>query len=438
MECFPIEYNLLKTNKPLPKCTSFLCLNPFMQNEIIRVGGRLARSPYCYDKKHPMILHHKHSLTKLIMHTEHIKLLHAGPQLLLSTVRERFWPIHGKSLASKIVHECVTCFRAKPNTYSPIMGNLPGTRITPSLPFLNTSIDYAGPFLIRNGRGRGYKISKCYVAVFVCSATKAIHIELVTGLESQNFLAALRRFISRRGKPREMVSDNATTFHGANNELIELNRFLHEHSNELTSSCSDEGILFKFLPAYTPHMGGLHEAAVKSCKFHLKRILGQALLTYEEFSTVLVQVEGILNSRPLCPISSNDSDFSALTPAHFLIGRSITSLPDYDYKDVPIHRLTHFQQLQQIQQNFWRRWAKDYVGTLQQRTKWRSSKGPLLVAGTLVLVKDDRLPPNHWKLGRIVKTHDGEDNETRVASIQTATKIIKRGFNNICPLPISP
>lgn len=436
IESFPLEYSLLKTKKPLPQSSNILCLNPFMQNDVIRVGGRLALSPYCHDKKHPIILHHKHTLTKLIMQTEHIKLLHAGPQLLLSTVRERFWPTHGKSLASKIVHKCVTCFRAKPSIYNPIMGNLPKTRVTPSAPFLNTGIDYAGPFLIRNWRGRGYKTSKCYIAIFVCFATKAIHIELVSGLESQTFLAALRRFISRRGKPREMVSDNATTFHGANNDLVELSVFLREHSNELTSSCSDEGILFKFLPAYTPHMGGLHEAAVKSCKFHLKRILGQALLTYEEFSTVLIQIEGILNSRPLCPMSSNDTDFTALTPAHFLIGRSITSLPDYDYKDVPIHRLTHFQQLQQIQQDFWRRWARDYVGNLQQRTKWRSSKGHMLAAGTLVLVKDERLPSCHWKIGRIIKTHDGEDNERRIASIQTANKIIRRGFNNICPLPI--
>lgn len=365
-----------------------------------------------------------------------VKLLHAGPQLLLSTIRERFWPTHGKSLASKIVHECVTCFRVKPNIYNPIMGNLPTPRVTPSPPFLNTGIDYAGPFMIRSGRGRGYRTSKCYISIFVCFATKAVHIELVTGLESQTFIAALRRFISRRGKPREIVSDNATTFHGADNELVELHKFLHEHSNELTASCSDEGILFRYLPVYCPHMGGLHEAAVKSCKHHLKRVLGQALLTYEEFSTILIQVEGILNSRPLCPLSSNDTDFSVLTPAHFLIGRSIQSLPDYEYKDVPIHRLTHFQQLQQIQQDFWRRWAKDYIGNLQQRTKWRSSKGPRLAVGTLVLVKDDRLPSCHWKIGRIIKTHDGEDTESRIASIQTAKTIIKRGFNTICPLPI--
>lgn len=437
IESFPLEYKLLKSNKPLPQSSNILSLNPFMQNEIIRVGGRLVFSPYCHDKKHPIILHHKHSLTKLILQTEHIKLLHAGPQLLLSTIRERFWPTHGKSLASKIVHECVTCFRAKPSTSNPIMCNLPKTRVTPSFPFLNTGIDYAGPFLIRNGSGRGYKTSKCYIAIFVCFATKAIHIELVTGLESQVFLAALRRFISRRGKPRQMVSDNATTFHGANNDLIELATFLRKHSNELTSSYANEGISLKFLPAYTPHMGGLHEAAVKSCKFHLKRVLGQALLTYEEFSTVLIQVEGILNSRPLCPLSNNDTDFTALTPAHFLIGRSMTSLPDYDYKDVPIHRLTHFQQLQQIQQDFWRRWAKDYVGNLQERTKWRSSKGPTLTAGTLVLVKDDRLPSCHWKIGRILKTHDEEDKERRIASIQTAKNVIKRAFNTTCPLPIN-
>lgn len=184
-------------------------------------------------------------------------------------------------------------------------------------------------------------------------------------------------------------------------------------------------------------MGGLYEAAVKSCKYHLKRILGQALLTYEDFSTILIQVEGILNSRPLCPIPSSDTDdICFLTPAHFLIGRTLTSLPDYDYYNVPSNRLNHYQQLQQIQQGFWKRWSRDYIGALQERTKWRSSKGQYLRVGDMVLVKDDRLPPCQWRMGRIVSCCQGRDGITRVAEIRTAKGIIKRAFNNICPLPI--
>ncbi|CAK1592626.1 unnamed protein product [Parnassius mnemosyne] len=235
-----------------------------------------------------------------------------------------------------------------------------------------------------------------------------------------------------------MVRDNGTTFQGASNQINEIYQFLRDSSDEIMTSLSNDGIKWSFLPVYTPHMGGIYEAAVKSCKYFLKRVLAAALLTYEEFVTVLIQVEGILNSRPLCPLSNTDiNDFSALTPAHFLIGRAITTVPDYEYKDVPAHRLTLFQQLQQLQQDFWRRWSRDYIGILQQRTKWRSSKGPALSVGTMVVVKDDRLPPCQWKLGRIIQTHDGRDSVARVATVLTSKCEIKRSYVHLCPLPIN-
>lgn len=161
---------------------------------------------------------------------------------------------------------------------------------------------------MRDRRGRGYKTNKAYIAIFVCMTTKAVHIELNPSLETAAFLSAFRRFISRRGRPKEMQSDNGTTFHGAHNEIKQLYEFITKYSGELTSSLAREGIEWKFLPAYTPHMVGLHEAAIRCCKYHLTRVLGRALLTYEEFSTVLTQIEGNLNSRPLCPIPSSDTD----------------------------------------------------------------------------------------------------------------------------------
>ncbi|KAL0860231.1 hypothetical protein ABMA27_010538 [Loxostege sticticalis] len=413
------------------------------RNETIpKLELRACQSNFSYDKKHPIILPRHHRLTELIVVDFHKRLLHAGPQLLLSSLREQYWPVHGKQLVNKVVHKCVTCFRAKPKITTPIMGNLPPSRVNPTLPFVSTSVDYAGPFNIRDRRGQGYKASKCYIAVFVCSTTKAVHLQLVSSLETNNFLAAFKRFISRRGKPKEMLSDNGTTFHGADNELKNLYNFLSDNLDELTTSCASEGITWKYLSVYTPHMGGLHEAAVKSCKYHLKRVLGNSLLTFEEFSTVLTQVESILNSRPLCPITNSANDdcepmVFCLTPAHFLIGRTPISIPDYDYTDVQMDRLTHYQQLQQLYQSFWQRWSRDYIGLLQTRTKWRSSKGESLRDGTIVLVKEDRLPPNQWKLGRIIKCCKGKDGVTRVAEIHTSSGVIKRAFNNICPLPIN-
>ncbi|XP_028159680.1 uncharacterized protein LOC114352315 isoform X6 [Ostrinia furnacalis] len=257
-------------------------------------------------------------------------------------------------------------------------------------------------------------------------------------LETHSFLSAFRRFIARRGKPRVVVSDNGTTFRGADRELRELYDFLNTNSNELTTSCTEQGIEWKFVPSYSPHMNGLAEGAVKSCKYHLKRVLKQSLLTYEGFSTILIQIEGILNSRPLCPIPFSDSEiFQVLTPAHFLIGRTPVALPDYQYDEVPTNRLKYFQQLQQIYQSFWKGFSRDYVGLLQQRGKWQSSKGPTLAAGSVVLIKDKHTPPCQWRLARIIETHPGGDGVTRVATLRTSQgSNIKLSFPRICPLPI--
>ncbi|XP_063837179.1 uncharacterized protein LOC135086343 isoform X2 [Ostrinia nubilalis] len=257
-------------------------------------------------------------------------------------------------------------------------------------------------------------------------------------LETHSFLSAFRRFIARRGKPRVVVSDNGTTFRGADRELRELYDFLNTNSNELTTSCTEQGIEWKFVPSYSPHMNGLAEGAVKSCKYHLKRVLKQSLLTYEGFSTILIQIEGILNSRPLCPIPFSDSEiFQVLTPAHFLIGRTPVALPDYQYDEVPTNRLKYFQQLQQIYQSFWKGFSRDYVGLLQQRGKWQSSKGPTLAAGSVVLIKDKHTPPCQWRLARIIETHPGGDGVTRVATLKTSQgSTIKLSFPKICPLPI--
>ncbi|XP_072395152.1 uncharacterized protein [Diabrotica undecimpunctata] len=196
------------------------------------------------------------------------------------------------------------------------MAPLPKDRVTPSPPFYVTGMDYAGPFQIKSKYGRIAKLSKCYVCLFICCSTKAIYIELVSELTKEAF--------TRRGKPLKKISDNGTQFVGANKELKLLGDFLLSHSPSLTNAVSNEGINWNFIPAKSPNFGGLWEAGVKSCKKHLKRILGNCTLTFEDFYTTLVQIEAILNSRPLCPLSSSPDDFESLTPSHFLIGRRLT------------------------------------------------------------------------------------------------------------------
>ncbi|GAB1867680.1 hypothetical protein CAJAP_08759 [Camponotus japonicus] len=227
------------------------------------------------------------------------------------------------------------------------MGQLPADRVTSKRPFFVIGIDFARPVTTLVNRGRGRKTNKLYIALFICFATRAIHLEAVSDLSSNSFIAALRRFVGRRGCPQRIFCDNATNFVGAKNELNEMRHFIEEQTkNVIDEFCIPNNIEWRFIPPSSPHMGGLWEAGIKSCKFHLKRIVGQSLLTFEELATILTQIEACLNSRPISQLPSTTTDLLPLTPGHFLIGETLTTLPELDLSDVPINRLNRWQLVQ--------------------------------------------------------------------------------------------
>ncbi|GBM51324.1 hypothetical protein AVEN_175766-1 [Araneus ventricosus] len=151
------------------------------------------------------------------------------------------------------------------------------------------------------------------------------------------------------------------------NELRKILKdlFRKESTGKIEDFITSEGVVWHFNPPATPHLGGLWEADVKSLKSHLKRVLGNTVLTHEEFSTLVTQVEAVLNSRPLCNLSSDHNDDFVLTPAHFLVGSSLPALPDPDLTEVPINRLNRWQLIQRLSQIFWKKWSTDYLNRLQ-------------------------------------------------------------------------
>lgn len=162
----------------------------------------------------------------------------------------------------------------------------------------------------------------------------------------------------------------------------------------------------------------------------------QANLTYEEFQTILVEVESILNSRPLVPRSDDPNDTEALTPAHLLIGSSLMALPDENlesYKN--INYLKRWQIVTYLKQQFWLQWVRDYVLTLQQRCKWFKT-AENVQEGTLVIVHEDNIPPQHWLLARVIKAIPGRDGKVRVVDLKTTKGVLRRSIHKIAPLPI--
>ncbi|XP_062701379.1 uncharacterized protein LOC134285171 [Aedes albopictus] len=435
-ECYPQELKELAKRGSVHDSSNIAALHPQLCDGVMRVGGRLSKASISSDRKHPYILHHKHPLATMIVRHFHYKLFHAGQQLLISAVRGKFWPVHIHSLARKVIHGCIPCFRSKPKVLDQLMADLPSARVNPAPPFMNVGVDYCGPFQVNYPNRRASPV-KCYVAIFVCLVVKAVHLELVMDLTTQAFLAALKRFAARRGKPQLIMCDNATTFVGAKRELTELHRLFHDQKfqEQLIKDTSSDGIEFRFIPPRTPNFGGLWEAQVKSFKGHFKKAVGTKVLKVDEMLTALAQIEAVLNSRPLTPISSDPSDFEALTPGHFLVQRPLTAIPEPDLQDLPTNRLSKWETAQQVSQQVWSRWSTQYLSDLHNRTKWTKQRNNIRI-GTMVLLKDENAPPLKWHLGRVVKVFEGSDGNIRVVTVRTKDGCFDRGISKVCPLPI--
>ena len=441
MSTFPKEISTLNSKGDLPANSSLLSLRPFIDPDgLMRVGGRISKSKLKYDVIHPVILHGSHLITKLLIHYEHHRLLHAGPTLVCSSISLRFHIINLRKTVQTITRACITCRRHAAKPLTQLQGQLPPERVTPDSVFSRVGVDYAGPLNIKYGYVRKPTIVKAYVCVFVSLSIKAVHLELVSDLTTQSYIAALRRFIARRGYPSLIWSDNGTNFVGASNELNKMNHFLsHPHNNKkIIEFCASEQIEWRFVPERSPHFGGLWEAAVKSMKTRLRRIVNDNVkLTFEEMSTVISQIESCLNSRPLIPLShTNDegtSDVTVLTPGHFLIGCPLMALPDLTDPNRSISSLRRWDLCQALVRHFWDTWSKEYIITLNKLTKWTNRSRNAQV-GDIVLLKDETLFPTRWPLARITEVHPGKDDLVRVVTLKTEKGTYKRPITKIVVL----
>ena len=438
-EMFGEELSLLQDGKELPRKSKLLSLRPFVDAQgLLRVGGRASLSKLSYSRRHPIILPSDHVLTKLIVHSEHLRLLHAGPTLTSASLTHRFHIVSSRKVVRSVTRRCVVCRRDSAKPQAQMLGQLPSERVSPGSVFQCVGVDYAGPILTKRGATRKPILDKSYVCVFVSLAVKAVHLEVVSDLTTAAFIATLRRFISRRGKPSSIWSDHGSNFIGSARELKELHEFLSDlkTQRDISEFCTLQSIQWKFIPERAPHFGGLWEATVKSFKTHLRRIVGDKKLTYEELSTVLSQIEACLNSRPLMPLPEPGDAIEALTPGHFLIGGPLEALPDpqLSYRSIPLLRRWHL--CQAVVRHLWQRWSSEYLQCFQKLTKWKYPSRNLQ-EGDLVCVREDNLVPTKWPLARVKSIHPGEDGLVRVVTLRTPHGDFKRPITKtILILPV--
>ena len=403
-EQFLSDVNLIKTNQPISRGSCLLPLAPFIDsNGLVRVGGRQKLGHLSSSQKHPIILHGNNPIVKLLITGEHKRLLHGGPNLVISSLGCKFHIIRIQTIARSIIRKCVTCRRLSARPIPPLMGQLPLERLTPWTVFEITGVHYAGPVYIKYGHVHKPVIIKSYISVFVSLSVKAVHLELVTDLSSEAFISCLLRFIARRGYPSKIWSDHGTNFIGANREIKELIECLKEQRNqeEISEFCTLNNIEWKFIPERSPHFGGIWEAAVRSFKKHLKRIVGEVRLTYEEMCT---------NSRLLVTVGNDDDGIEVLTPGHFLIGKPLMALPD---KSTTHQSLTHLRQWNLCQTIVKHLRFLEYLTTLQKNYRWTQTSRNISV-GDVVILFEDSIVSTQWPLARVVKTYPGKDGIVRV------------------------
>ena len=432
-ETFAKEFKLISSDQQLPHSVVSQ-LSPFIDEcGVLRAKGRTRKAPsISYAAKHPIILDSRHRAVKLFLLHIHQQNHHQGLEHQRSILNQEFWIVHLRSTLRAIKNNCVTCRRSSASTLAPEMADLPSERLNDRcFPFSACGIDYFGPLQVRIGRKQHHKR---WICLITCLSTRAIHLEVCHTLSSDSCILALQRFISRRGRPQSIISDNGTNFVGCNNELKALLDLWN--SECVQSALAMEQIKWKFNPPASPHFGGVWERMVRSCKKAMYNILGARCLTDELLLTIMCLVEQLLNSRPLVPASSDVTDFEALTPNHFLLGRPSICLPLFRHasNDTPSYRRVYKNS--EIYTNWiWSRWLTEYMPTLNCRKKWhQTDKDASLSVGDMVWIVDPTTPRGYYPMARILKLNYGDDGVARSASIKTPTSEYTRPLVKLVPV----
>ena len=388
---FPEEISCLSTiqeNETLriKTSSSLKKLSPVLVDGILRVGGRLERASLEYEEKHPAILPKRGQVTDLIVRHFHEVEGHSGANHVLTRIRMKYWIVNGLAAVRRIIGKCIFCRKRAARLGQQIMAPLPENRLRyDEAPFSYTGVDYFGPVFVKSGRS----LHKRYGCIFTCLSCRAVHIEIAHSLETDSFLCALMRFISRRGKPKEISSDNGTNFKGGDKELRDAIK--QWNSKRISDFMLQRNIEWNYNPPTASHMGGAWERLIRSIRHVLKAVLDEQRITDESLVTAIAEVEKILNDRPLTSVENQPDDLRPLTPNQVLLLRSNSSLPPGLFSKEDCYGKRRWRQAQYLANLFWRRWMREYLPSLQARQKWTSQRRNFAV-NDLVLIGGDNVP----------------------------------------------
>ena len=405
----------LTVKSPLSK------LSPFLDSDgILRVGGRLKRSEMDLAIRHPIVLPKDCHVSELLAYHHHRRIHHQGRQLTLGTIRSAgLWIIGANRLVRSIINRCTTCRKLRQKPLTQVMADLPEDRVTVAPPFTNVGMDVFGPWTVvtRKTRG-GTSDSKRWAVIFTCLYSRAIHAEVVESMDTSSFISALRRFVAIRGPVSKLRCDQGTNFVGAKNELNDaLNKM---DRNAVAAYLSSVQCQWEFNPPHASHFGGAWERQISSVRRVLDAMflqLGKLQLTHEILTTFMAEACAIVNSRPLSTVPSDTDDPQAITPLMLLtLKPQQLPPPPGNFIKEDLYGRKRWRRVQYLADQFWLRWKREYVQSLQPRRKWPSVQ-PDLDKGDVVLLRDKELPRCQWPLARVTEVHPSQDGRVRKADV---------------------
>ncbi|XP_049308667.1 uncharacterized protein LOC125777625 [Bactrocera dorsalis] len=420
-ECYGAEFDQIKKGAVSRK-GSIYKFSPFIDKlGLLRVKSRIEEARgVTTDLKQPIILPRNNIVTHLVTDFYHRKFHHLHNEIVVNEMRQRFCINGLRVLVRMISKVCQQCRNRRATPNPPEMGKLPPERLASFTdPFAYTGVDYFGPFDVTIGR----RHEKRWGVVFTCMTIRAVHIEISSSLSTDSFLLVLKLFISRRGVPRRIFSDNGTNFRGAS-------RILADEIEKISSGTLIEKypeIEWTFIPPASPHMGGVWERMVRSIKSVLMDILPKEGLREEVLRATLADVENIINMRPLTYVPLESYDSEALTPNHFLLGNSsgIREKGDCDVTN-PSLLNKKFRTSGELADRFWKRWIREYLPGLTRRAKWFEKTPEPIAPKDVVIIVDENMKRNTWTKGIVMDVIKSSDGQIRSAVIKTSNGLITR------------
>nr|CAD2178931.1 unnamed protein product [Meloidogyne enterolobii] len=408
---------------------------------IIRIKTRIDKNTEIGAPSNPIWLPRHAAITSLIIMDIHQRLKHAGVDWTLTELLREFFLPQARRTTKHVLSQCTRCrLMNKPKYALPVMTPLPADRVQRRRPFESVGLDYLGPTLARQAG----VVVKVWIVIITCLSVRAVYLEPTYDLSAPSFINVLRRFISRRGKPRRILSDNAPTFVQTGKALKTL-----AMSDDPVEFSARSGIDWHFIPQLSPWAGGIYERLVALVKHSIQRTLGRRILPCDDLSAFLTEAEASINSRPLTIVSDAEGAPIPLRPMDFLLPGADMHLATIQLEDDEDKRLPSHEKLanlwrvtQEAVEYYWTRWTKEYLLVLRERAGW-NHRGPrcqdksIPMVGDVVLIEEDLRPRNLWSLGRITELNGQEPNIRSAQVLMANGKILTRPINRLCPLEAS-